>query len=54
VDVLYAHVKELSRRLAELAAGSAPPQRPAARAKTAKTAKGARTRGSARKRRGRA
>ena len=35
VDVLYAHVKELSRRLAELAAGSAPPQRPPARAKTA-------------------
>ena len=51
VDVLYAHVKELSRRLAELAAGSAPPQRPPARAKTAK---GARTKGSARKRRGRA
>jgi hypothetical protein len=51
VDVLYAHVKDLSRRLAELAAGSPPPQRPAARAKTGK---GARSKGSARKRRGRA
>jgi hypothetical protein len=49
VDVLYAHVKELSRRLAELAPGA--PPRPAARAKTAK---GARTKTSARKRRGRA
>jgi hypothetical protein len=42
VDVLYAHVKDLSRRLAELAAGPQPsprPQRPGARAKTKKSAR---------------
>jgi hypothetical protein len=54
VDVLYAHVKDLSRRLVELAAAAQPPpqaQRPAARAKTRKAP---RAKGSARKRRGRA
>jgi hypothetical protein len=54
VDVLYAHVKDLSRRLADLASGAkAPPraQRPAGRAKTKK---GARAKGSASRRRGRA
>ncbi len=54
VDVLYAHVKDLSRRLEELAAAPRPParaQRPAARAKTPK---GARKQGRRVKRRGRA
>jgi hypothetical protein len=54
VDVLYAHVKELSRRLAELTAAPEPPKRPRRPAAHAKTPKSARSKRRTPKRRGRA